>query len=77
MLPYIGMKDSLQPDRKDTKEQAAVQNKRRKRGSDSEEDNNVRKKEGPERPLEVFHKSCIVATKNFFVPLGAIPMESA
>jgi hypothetical protein len=77
MLPYTDMRGSLQPDRKDIEEQAATQNGRRKRGSDSEDDNNVSKKEAPERPLAVFHKSRLVATRNFFAPLRGIPMESA
>jgi hypothetical protein len=41
------MKESLQLDRKDIEEQAATQNRYRKRGRDSEDDNKVRKKETP------------------------------
>jgi hypothetical protein len=73
------MEDSLLPECARGKEEAAPHSKRRKRNSDSDNGSSISKRDATKkcRPLTVYQKPRPVATKNFFTPLRAVPMEGA
>jgi hypothetical protein len=73
------LEDSLLPDCAKGSEEDVPRSKRRKRNNNSADGSSTGKGEATDksRPLSAYQKPRPVATKNFYAPLRAVPMEVA